>query len=78
MQKKFLRSFGADSLDSGSNLDNLGINPEVRTTVLNYTVIYSHDGQNHIFLTTGTTINPKKFISTELPGTNQNVTGNKV
>ena len=38
MQKKKFSNFGADSLDCGSNLDNLGINFQVRTTVLNYTV----------------------------------------
>ena len=36
--KNFFFNFGADSFDCGCNFNNLGINPSVRTTVLNYTV----------------------------------------
>ena len=34
--KNIFWNFGADSLDCGSDLDNLGINPYVHTTVPNY------------------------------------------
>ena len=39
MQKKNFWNFSADSLDCGQILDNLEINPQVRTTVINYTVL---------------------------------------
>jgi hypothetical protein len=35
--KKIFFNFGADSLNCGSILDNLVINPQVRTTVIYYT-----------------------------------------
>ena len=51
MQKKFFWNFGAGSLNCGSILDNLEINPYVRTTVLYYTVLWS-----------GKKIQPQKMV----------------